>query len=78
MTQLNMHMTPDFERELTKFMKIRRLKTKAEAIRIAIREGLHHSVQAEPINFSDWIGLGKEVPENKKPRFHSDDDLWSS
>ena len=78
MTQLNIHMTLSFERELAKFMKIRRLKTKAEAVRVAIREGLEHSVQAEPRDFSTWIGLGKEIPNNKKPRFRSDDDLWKS
>ncbi|HSW94092.1 MAG TPA: hypothetical protein VLJ15_07060 [Gammaproteobacteria bacterium] len=78
MTQLNIHMTPGFERELAKFMKIRHLKTKAEAVRIAIKEGLEHSVQAKPTDFSAWVGIGKEIPNNKKPRFHSDDDLWRS
>jgi len=78
MTQLNIHMTPIFEQELKKFMKMRRLKTKAEAVRIAVKEGLEHSVQAKPTDFSNWIGLGKEIPDNKKPRFHSDDDLWRS
>jgi len=77
MTQLNIHMTPIFERDLQQFMKIRHIKTKAEALRIAVKEGLEHSLQhIKPTDFSKWVGLGKQVPVNKKRHFRSDDDLW--
>jgi|GEM_PF-1710227 len=77
MTQLNIHMTPEFERDLRKFMRVRHLPSKAKAIRTAIRECLEHSVyHAKKTDFSSWIGLGKQVPPNKKNKFHSDDDLW--
>jgi len=79
MSQLNIHMTPTFERDLLKFMKIRHLKNKSEAIRIAIKEGLEHSIYAaQPTDFSSWVGLAKQVPFNKKSKFKSDDDLWKS
>lgn len=77
MSQLNIHMTPAFEHELLKFMKIRKISTKAEAIRVAIKEGLEHSIgYTKPKNFSDWVGLGTQAPTNKKTKFRSDDDLW--
>jgi hypothetical protein len=77
MTQLNIHITQVFENELLKFMRLRHIPTKAEAVRVAIREGLAHSIgYAKSTDFSAWIGFGNQVPTNKKMKFHSDDDLW--
>jgi hypothetical protein len=77
MSQLNIHLTPSFEKDLNKFMKLRHINTKSEAIRVAIKEGIHHAAAyAKPINFADWLGKGLEVPVNKKAKFSSDDDLW--
>jgi len=77
MGQLNIHMTPTFEKNLLRLMKVRHIKTKAEAIRIAINETLNHSIhQIKPVDFSTWIGLAKNIPVNSKPKFKSDDDLW--
>lgn len=77
MSQLNIHMTTEFARDLRSFMKARHLKTKAEAVRVAIKEGLEHTIYHEKAtDFSTWVGLGKQVPTNKKPKFRSDDDLW--
>lgn len=77
MSQLNIHLTPSFEKNLIKFMKLRHIDTKSEAIRVAIKEGIEHtSLHAKPVNFTKWLGLGTQVPTNKKSRFSSDDDLW--
>lgn len=77
MSQLNIHMTPSFEKNLQKLMHILHIKTKAEAIRYAIKETLNHSlIHAKPGDFSKWIGLGKQVPVNANSQFKSDDDLW--
>jgi hypothetical protein len=77
MPQLNIHMTPSFERDLSKYMKLRHIQTKSEAIRMAIKEGIQHAAaQAKVADFSSWLGLGLEVPVNKKTKFSSDDDLW--
>ena len=40
MSQLNIHMNSTFERDLKKFMKIRHIKTKAEAVRIRTKSKL--------------------------------------
>lgn len=77
MTQLNVHMTPELEKNLLKYMRVRHLKSKAEAIRTAIKEGLEHAVyQSKSTDFSSWLGLGNKIPVNKKNKFRSDDDLW--
>lgn len=77
MSQLNIHMTPIFENQLLKFMKLRHISTKAEAIRVAIKEGLEHSIgYKKSTDFSTWLGLGNQASTNKKMKFHSDDDLW--
>jgi hypothetical protein len=77
MTQLNIHMTAELEKNLLKFMRVRHLKSKAEAIRTAIKEGLEHSMkQPKQVDFSSWIGLGVQAPVNDQPQFNSDNDLW--
>lgn len=77
MSQLNIHLTPSFEKDLHKFMRLRHIKTKSEAIRIAIKEGIKHSMAFSKVaNFTSWLGVANEVPTNKKTKFTSDNDLW--
>lgn len=77
MSQLNIHMTPLFEHALREFMKLRHISTKAEAVRTAIQEGLEHAAYGtKKTDFSSWMGLAKQVPENRKPKFSSSDELW--
>jgi hypothetical protein len=77
MSQLNIQTTPSFERDLRKFMQVRHIQTKTEAIRTAIKEGLQHPpAQTKTTNFSTWIGLALQEPVNKKAKRLSDDDLW--
>ena len=37
-----------------------------------------HKVLAEQqsIDFKNWIGYAKKVPQNPYPKFRADDDLW--
>lgn len=77
MSQLNIHMTPIFEKNLRHLMKVRHIETKAEAIRIAVNEALEHFIlNIKPTDFTTWIGLAKQSPINTKPQFKSDDGLW--
>ena len=80
MSQLRIHMTPDLQQSLDELMRLRHLKSKAEAIREAIREALARERdrrRSRPTDFMSWLGLGKTAPENPHPRFSTDDDLWS-
>ena len=77
MPQLNINMTPEFEKDLKQLMKSRQLKTKAETIKIAVKECLDRSIlKKAPTDFKKWLGRGKEKAENKTRLFKSDDDLW--
>jgi len=77
MRQLNIHITPEFEKNLNKFMKYKKLDTKSEALRVALKEALEQ-LETKPtaIDFRSWIGLGKQAPENKKLQFKTHDYLW--
>lgn len=78
MPQLNVHLTPEFEEALAEYMRIRRVRTKSDAVRLAVREAVEreHRQRSAP-DFSRWLGLARQAPENPTPRFQSDDDLWS-
>jgi len=78
MAQINIHLTTEFEQALTEFMRLRQIKTKSDAIRTALQEALvRERHRREAPDFSRWVGLGTQAPENPSPRFRSDDDLWS-
>ncbi len=78
MSQLNIHLTEEFERRLSRLMRVRQIKTKSEAVRIAVAETLERSLGSgtPATDFRSWIGLARQAPQNPPPRFRSDDDLW--
>ncbi len=77
MAQINLHVKPEFERDLTRFMSLRGLRTKSEAIRLAVQEGLERARSTPPRkSFTSWAGAGLAAAPNPEPRFRSDDDLW--
>ena len=78
MAQLNVNLNTAFERDLSLLMRIRGIRTKSEAVRIAVHETAERTAGTGPEKgFSSWIGLGKRRPGNPTPSFRSDDDLWS-
>lgn len=77
MSQLNLHVTAEFERDLAGFMRLRELATKSEAIRLAVREGFERARAAPPRkSFASWAGAALAVAPNPSPRFKTEDDLW--
>ena len=78
MSQLNLHLTPEFERTLRRLMRKRGLTNKSEAIRIAVREALERSERgARVADFRSLLGSALVAPVNRHPRFASEDDLWN-
>ena len=73
MSQLNIQMTPDFEAKLRKFMALRGLRTKSEAVRLAIDEGLTRTPLPRETNWTSLRGAGLG---SGKPRFENNDELW--
>jgi len=76
MAQLNINMTPQFAASLARLMKLRGIGAKSEAIRVAVEECVQRTRAARKADFRAWVGLAAAAPENPKPRFASDDDLW--
>lgn len=77
MRQLNLNVTPEFERDLRQFMKQRRIARQTDAIRLALREAVTRAGIGGDYDFRAWLGLGLKAPLRSKPRFQSEDDLWS-
>ncbi|HEX5758413.1 MAG TPA: ribbon-helix-helix domain-containing protein [Thermoanaerobaculia bacterium] len=78
MPQFNLHLTPEFEKAIDELMRLRRIRTKSDAVRVAVMEAVERERRGRPTpDFSSWLGLGRKAPENPNPRFRSDDDLWS-
>jgi hypothetical protein len=74
---MNIHMTPELERCLARLMRLRKIATKSEAVRLAVREAAERAARARSAtDFRDWLGKGNEAPANPRPRFAGDDDLW--
>ncbi len=72
-------MDAEFQRQLARFMRLRGIRTKSEAIRLAVRECLERAgPSAARTRYREWKGAALEVALNPAPRFGSDDDLWRS
>jgi len=77
MAQLNINLTPAFEENLIRYMQIRGIPSKSEAVRIAIQEGLERSLATQQqVDFSSWVGSALGDGENHTPRFSRDEALW--
>ena len=77
MSQLNLHVKPEFERDLARLMRLRGISTKSEAIRLAVRETARRAQRSSKrTDFASWKGAALAAALNPRPRFASDDDLW--
>ncbi len=77
MAQLKMQLTDEFKKALTRFMELRNIKSRSEAVRIAVHEGLKNAEAKQgKTNFDAWLGAGLGPGFNPNPRFKSDDNLW--
>ncbi len=62
MAQINLHTTPQFEADLATLMKERGIKTKSEAIRLAVREVVAPYVAPPQRDLSALIGMLDRLP----------------
>lgn len=77
-SQINIHVTPEFERALKRFMRVRAISNKSEAIRIAVEEAAERASRTkQKTDFNRWRGAALISPLNENARFRSEDDLWS-
>jgi hypothetical protein len=76
MGQLNIHMSPAFEQKLRRFMKVRQIKTKSDAVRTAVDEALQLAQKTPTVNLRDLFGAGKQLPQRPRKSWLKEDDLW--
>jgi hypothetical protein len=74
MAQINLHSTPEFERSLALLMRLKRLPSKSEAIRLAVIEQAK-AARLESLR-RDFVALVGTVKPRRKGRFASDAALW--
>ena len=77
MRQLNLNVTPEFERDLRQFMRLKKIDSKSEAIREAVREAVARVGNGSEYDFRTWLGMGLRAPLRRRLRFRSEDELWS-
>jgi Arc/MetJ-type ribon-helix-helix transcriptional regulator len=66
MAQVNLHTTPEFEADLDTLMKGRGLRSKSEAIRLAVHEAAEPFRAERGHDLSALIGLADRFPEARK------------
>jgi Arc/MetJ family transcription regulator len=77
MAQMNLHVTPEFERALARFMRLRGLTSKSAAVRLAVSEAVGRETRRQAlVQFSSWVGAANRGTPNPRPRFANEDDLW--
>jgi hypothetical protein len=77
MRQININVTPEFERDLRLYMRAKNLTTKSDAIRQALREAVAQNAGPADLDFRSWLGRALRVPLRRRRRFHNEDELWS-
>lgn len=76
MSQRNLRVRRVFQEALARFMRLRRISSKREAIRVAVDEPVQRLERTRRPDFHAWIGAALEAPLNEAPRFGSRDELW--
>jgi Arc/MetJ-type ribon-helix-helix transcriptional regulator len=76
MRQININVTPEFQRDLDMLMRKRKLKNKSDAIRFAVRQAAGARAE-EPYDYRAWIGYALRAPLARKKKYLTEDELWS-
>lgn len=78
MKQINLNVTPEFEKDLQRYMKKKGIPQKSEALRQALREAVQRLEKlAGTTDFQGWRGMALKTPLADRPRFKTEDDLWT-
>lgn len=77
MSQININVTPEFARDLSRYMKRKGIRQKTEAIRKAVCEAAEKvNASGKEGEFRNLLGIGLKAPLNPYPRFKTEDELW--
>jgi hypothetical protein len=76
MSQLNIHVTPAFDRALRRFMRARGIKTKSEAVRAAVEEAARSTEGERKIPLETLLGAAARYPQAPRDQWLTDEQLW--
>lgn len=77
MNQINLQVTADFEKSLSILQKHRHIKSKSEAIRVAVIEAAQKALAGKKTtDFHSWIGLALKTAPRSLPKLSDEDALW--
>jgi hypothetical protein len=74
--QMNLNVTPAFEKDLAAFMRRRKITVKSDAVRVAVHEAVARMNRGKKRDFRPWLGAALRFPPNLRPRFQDEDQLW--
>jgi len=57
-------------------MRRKRTTRKRDSARKAVRKAAHAKA-SDTFDYRSWLGLALKAPLNPKPRFRSEDELWT-
>lgn len=77
MAQLNINVTPAFDRDLQRLMRVWSCRTKSEAIRAAVHESVERAEKKQNrMDFASLLGAANRVCGNPSPKFEHHRDVW--
>jgi len=77
MSQININVTPEFEKNLKTYMKRKGISQKSEAVRRAVSDAVEKTPpEKKAYDWDRLVGIGLKAPLNPNPRFTNEDDLW--
>ena len=79
MSQLNVNLDQATEENLRQLMRLRAIRTKSDAVRVALAEAVERATLGRTtVKYAEWLRLGTRVPLNPSARFAGHDDLWGA
>lgn len=76
MSQLNINMTPQFEKDIRAYMKLKSIKYKSQALRAAVADCLKAPQKQPATDFRSWLGAANKGKQSPNPRFKTHAQLW--
>ena len=76
MGQLNINMSQEFEQKLKRYMQVRQIKTKSDAVRTAVDEALQLAKRMPTVELRELFGAAKRLRQRPRRNWIKEDDLW--
>lgn len=76
MSQLNIEVSPDFWEKLKKFMDLRGIANRSDAVRLAVEEALEKTNEKPKVSWKQLLGAGLVGELQPRDQWMTEDKLW--